>query len=322
MVHRVNGPRTWVLVCTVLAAAALAAPAFAQDGMVKGTVRDEKGQAVEGAKVVIVLSSGRTFETKSDKKGEFIQLGTPSGQYAISAEKDKLAAVAIRASVSAGKLTEVELVVTAAAGRNTKAGREAAAALKKTFEEGLAASDAGKHDEAIAKFQAGLAQDSTCADCYNNIGYSYAQMKQFDKAEEAYKKAAEIRPNDAAAYKGLANVYNAQRKFDLAAQASAKATELAGASGSLVGSGGNADALYDQGIILWNAGKIAEAQKAFADAVAANPNYAEAHYQLGMALVNQGKLPEAASEFENYLKLAPAGPNAAAAKGLVSQLKK
>jgi len=41
-----------------------------------------------------------------------------------------------------------------------------------------------------------------------------------------------------------------------------------------------------------------------------------------MALVNQGKLPEAATEFETYLKLAPDGPNAATAKGLVAQLKK
>ncbi len=219
-------------------------------------------------------------------------------------------------SVSASRPAEVSLVVTAAAGGNTKASQEAAAALKKVFEEGVAASNAGKHDEAIAKFQQGITQNSNCADCYNNIGYSYTQMKDYDKAEAAYKKATEIRPTDAAAFNGLANVYNAQRKFDLAAQASAKATELSGGGGGLAG-GGNADALYNQGVILWNGGKVAEAQKAFSDAVAANPNHAEAHYQLGMALVNQGKLAEAAGEFETYLKIAPEGPNAATAKGLL-----
>ena len=324
MVRRVNGRPTWLLVFAVLAAIVLAVPAFAQNGMVKGTVRDEKGAIVEGAKVVIAQSggTGRKFETKTDKKGEFIQIGLPSGAYSVSAEKDRLASMPAGISVSASRPAEVALVVTAAAGANTKASQEAAAALRKVFEEGVAASNAGKHEDAIGKFQQGITQNANCADCYNNIGYSYTQLKQYDKAEEAYKKATEIRPNDAAAYNGLANLYNAQRKFDQAAQASAKATELLGTGGGAAAGGGNADALFNQGVILWNGGKIPEAQKAFADAIAANPNHAEAHYQLGMALVNQGKLPDAASEFETYLKLAPDGPNAATAKGLLTQLKK
>ena len=56
--------------------------------------------------------------------------------------------------------------------------------------------------------------------------------------------------------------------------------------------------------------------------IAANPNHAEAHYQLAMSLVNEGKLDDAAKEFETYLKIAPAGPNAAQAKALADQLKK
>jgi tetratricopeptide (TPR) repeat protein len=149
-------------------------------------------------------------------------------------------------------------------------------------------------------------------------------MKDYDKAEAAYKKAAELKPDDASAYNGLANIYNAQRKFDLAAQASAKATELSTSlsGGGAAGGAGGADALFNQGVILWNGGKVAEAKKAFEGAIAANPNHAEAHYQLGMALVNEGNLPGAATEFDTYLKLAPTGPNAATAKSLVAQLKK
>ena len=157
MVRRVNGRPAWLVVFLVLAAVALAVPAFAQNGMVKGTVRDEKGQPVDGAKVSIAQNggTGRKFETKSDKKGEFIQIGLPSGQYAVVAEKDKLAAPPSTVSVSVGRPAEVALVVSAAGGANTKASQEAAAALKKVFEEGVAASNGGKHDEAIAKFQQG-----------------------------------------------------------------------------------------------------------------------------------------------------------------------
>ena len=41
-----------------------------------------------------------------------------------------------------------------------------------------------------------------------------------------------------------------------------------------------------------------------------------------MALVNEGKLAEAGAEFNQYLKMAPDGPNAATAKALVAQLPK
>jgi len=319
MVRRVSGRPAWLVVFLVLAAVALAVPAFAQNGMVKGTVRDEKGQPVDGAKIAIAQQggTGRKFETKSDKKGEFIQIGLPSGTYAVTAEKDKLAAPPSTVGVSAGKPAEVALVVSAAGGANTKASQEAATALKKIFEEGVAASTAGKHEDAIQKFQQGLALSSNCADCYNNIGYSYSQLKQYDKAEEAYKKATELRPTDAAAFNGLANVYNAQRKSDLAAQASAKATELSSAGGG----GGNADALFNQGVILFNGGKSAEAKPLFEQVVKSNPEHAEAHYMLGMTLA--GENPSAArSEFETYLKLSPTGPNAAMAKQFVDALPK
>ena len=70
-----------------------------------------------------------------------------------------------------------------------------------------------------------------------------------------------MKPDDAEAYNGLANVYNAQRKFDEAAAASAKANELAAAAPGGAGGGGSADSLYNQGVILWNSGKIADAKK-------------------------------------------------------------
>jgi len=320
MVRRVNGRSSWLVLLFVLAAVALAVPAFAQNGMVKGTVRDDKGQPVEGAKISIAQNggTGRKFETKSDKKGEFIQIGLPSCQYAVTAEKDKLASPPSAVGVSVGKPGEVALVVSAAGGANSKASQEAAAALKKIFEEGVAASTGGKHDEAIAKFQQGIAVNSNCADCYNNIGYSYTQLKQYDKAEEAYKKATELRPTDAAAFNGLANVYNAQRKGDLAAAASARATELSGSAGA---GGGNVDAIFNQGVILFNGGKSGEAKPLFEQVVKANPDHAEAHYMLGMTLA--GENPAAArGEFETYLKLSPSGSNAAMAKQFVDALPK
>jgi len=164
--------------------------------------------------------------------------------------------------------------------------------------------------------------NANCYDCYYNIAFSQTQKKDYDGAEASYKKAIELKADYAEAYNGLANIYNAQRKFDQAATASAKAMELSSALGASGGATGNADAMFNQGVILWNAGKIADAKKQFEGAVAANPNHAEAHYQLGMALVNEGNLAGAATEFETYLKIAPTGPNAATAKNILGSLPK
>ena len=297
-----------------------ALPAAAQ-GMIQGTVLDAQGQPVDGAKITIEQSDGvtRKFETKTDKKGSFIQIGLQSAGYKVTAEKDKLTATA-NTRVSQRGPANVRLVLGGGAGNDPGVAAKTAE-LRKAFDEGVAQSRAGQYDASIESFNKALAVNPNCQDCLYNIGYAYAQKKELDKAEENYKKAILVKPDYAEAYNGLANIYNAQRKFDEAAAASAKANELtASAPGGLAG--GNADSLYNQGVILWNSGKIPDAKKAFEQAIAANPNHAESHYQLAMALVNEGKLAEAATEFNSYLKLAPDGPNAATAKALVAQLPK
>src|SRR5437867_7637949 len=326
MVRRVNGRLSWLVAC--LAALAMPLSAAAQStGMVRGVVKDMQGQPVENAKVTIEADgTNRHFETKSNKKGEFIQIGLMSGRYKVTAEKDKVVSNTADVSVAISRPAEANLVLGAAA---AMAGAKEVAAktveLKKTFEEGVEASRAGNHDDAIAKFTHAAELNANCYDCYYNIAYSATQKKDYDAAEAAYKKAIEIKADYAEAYNGLANVYNATRKFDQAAAASAKAMELSSALGAAGGGGaggGNADAMFNQGVILWNGGKVAEAKKQFEAAIAANPNHAEAHYQLGMALVNEGNLPAAGTEFETYLKLAPEGPNAATAKGILATIKK
>src|SRR5438270_676341 len=217
MIRRVNGRSLWLMACAAFALAVVMPAAAQSTGMVRGVVLDAQGQPVDGAKINIDMTGGtnRHFDTKSNKKGEFLQIGLPPGQYAVTAEKDKQTSTTAHLNVRIAAPAEARLVM-GAGGPAMEAGGTAA-----------------------------------------------------------------------------------------------------GAAG-----GGNADAMFNQGVILWNAGKIADAKKQFEAAVAANPSHAEAHYQLGMALVNEGNLPKAADEFETYLKLAPNGPNATQAKALVAQLKK
>jgi tetratricopeptide (TPR) repeat protein len=323
MVRRLNGRLPWLVACAAFVALAMTLPASAQStGMIRGVVKDASGKPVEGAKINIDSeSSNRHFDTKSDKKGEFVQIGLAPGAYKVTAEKDKTVSAPTPVTVRIAGSAPVTLILGGAGSGLSPEAAAKNAELKKTFEEGVVASRAGNHDEAIAKFTHAAELNANCFDCYYNIAYSESQKKDYDKAEAAYKKAIEIKADYAEAYSGLANVYNATRKFDLAATASSKAMELS-SSGAAAAGGGNADAMFNQGVILWNGGKVAEAKQQFEAAVAANPNHAEAHYQLGMALVNEGNLAAAGTEFETYLKLAPMGPNAATAKGILTTLKK
>ena len=320
MIRRISSRLAWHALLAGVVVFGFAVSAAAQ-GRINGVVVDAKGQPVVDAKITIEQTDGvtRKFETKTDKKGEFIQIGLQSASFKVTAVAKEGTATAT-ARVNQSVPANVRLVI---GGGTTNDPTIAAktAELRKAFEEGVALSRAGKFDESVESFNKALELNPKCQDCFYNIGYAYAQKKEYDKAEEGYKKAIEAKPDYVEAYSGLANIYNAQRKFDLAAEASAQASKLsAAAPGALAG--GNADALFNEGVILWNGGKIADAKAKFQAAIAANPNHPDSHYQLGMALVNEGKLKEAGDEFNAYLKMAPDGQNAATAKALIAQLPK
>ncbi len=316
--------RTLAIGTLALGLALVAVPASAQSGQIKGKVVDAKGQPIEGAKVTIanIETSGRQLETKTNKKGEYIQIGLQPGHYTITVEKGDLKDskdVQIH-------LDMAQLDFTLEPGKGTVSKEDQAkaqaknAAIQKAFGEGVELSNQNKNEEAIAKFQEVIVTVPKCAECYANIGTIQARMKDYEKAEASFKQAIEVKPDFVEGYNGLATVYNMEKKFDLAAEASKKAAELGGAAGGAAG-GGSASTVFNQGVILWNAGKIPEAKAQFEQAVKLDPNMAEAHYWLGMAIVNEGKTADAKEHFEAYLKLAPTGQYAETAKSILASIK-
>ena len=305
------------LIRAVLALAvmlAVSGPAAAQS-VVRGKVLDAQGKPVEGAVVSIeATEANRKAQTKTNRNGEFLQVGLASGRYNVTVTKDNLKAVQ-PANVSQGTPVELTIQLTPSSGITPEQAKEAAA-MQALAAGAVEAMRAGRDDDAIRQFNEIVAKVPTCSDCYYNLGVAYAKKQQFDTAETSFKKAIELAPNSGDAFTGLANVYNATKRFDLAQQASAKASELSAASGG----GGGAEASYNQGVILWNAGKFAEAKVQFEAAVKADPNMSMAHYQLGMANLNLGQIPEAKASFQEYLKVDPNGPKAAEVQGFVKQL--
>ena len=324
--------RTLMLCALTLALLVAAAPAFAQTGQIKGKVTDPQGQVVEGAQIKLHnQGTNRSIDTKSNKKGEYIQVGLSPGKYTVTATKGDLTFT--REIDMHLDMVNLDITLGAPGAKGAPVSKEEAAKLKakaesatKAFNEGVELSNTGKNDEAIAKFNEVIAAMPNCAECYANIGTVQTKAQKYAEAEAAYKKALEVKPDFAEAYNGLANLYNTQKKFDQAAEMSKKAMELATASGSPGGAAaatpaGNAAAVFNQGVILWNAQKFAEAKTQFEAAVKLDPNLAEAHYWLGMAMLNGGDMAGAKPKFETYLKLAPTGQYAETAKAVIASIK-
>lgn len=312
-----------VTICAmVVGLAVLAVPASAQTGQIKGKVTGPDGKPVEGAKVVLRQTDNNSkFELKTNKKGEYMQIGLPPGDYVISVDKDGLTGTRNR-HISLD-LAEVDVTISKGGGAGEMSKEDAAkmaaraAAVKTAYAEAATLSNSGKYDEAIAKFNEVLKEVPKCPECYIGIGSSNAAKKDYAAAEAAYKKAIELDPNAIDAYNGLATIFNDQKKFTEAQAMSAEGMKRATAGGA----SGSADSLYNAGVISWNANDFAKAQEQFAAAVAANPNHAESHFMLGRVYLNLGKLPDAAKEFEAYTKIAPNGPNAKEAASNFEMLK-
>src|ERR671913_514522 len=141
-----------------------------------------------------------------------------------------------QSTVVLGKASEMTIVLAPTTAAND-AGK--AAALKTVFEAGVAASRANSHDAAIAKFNEALVIAPTCFDCQFNIGVAYMAKKDEKAAEDAWKKAIEMKPDYSEALNALSTLYNNQKRFEEAAAMSAKA-----ASG---GGGGGGRAPFQQG---------------------------------------------------------------------------
>ena len=233
--------------------------------MVKGKVVDSANQIVEGATVILETkdSGARRFKVTTNKKGEYIQIGLQPGSWTITASKDGVgeAKADVRITLGASEQIDLTLGKAGAAGGPAMSKEEAAKldTMQKAFDEGVKLTQAGKLDEAIAKFMEAKAVNPDCFACQFNIGLSYAAKKDVPKAEEAFLAASALKPESPEPFNQMANMYNANKQYDKAAQMAAEASKR---SGGATGGGASAESLFNQGVVLWNGAEVRRGQGA------------------------------------------------------------
>ena len=294
--------------------------AWAQStGAVRGRVTDEKGQVLQDAVVSLDFQGGvtRKFDTKTNKKGEFTQVGLVPGGYRITASKEGYQGTYLDMRIGLGEPTQLpDLKLTSKAAAQAAAGGEAEkanTALRELFAKANQLSGEGKSDEAIAAYQEVLAKNPQIAEAHYNMGYLHGQKKDWAAAEADYKKALEVRPAYAEAMSALARVYQDSGQ-------PAKAAELL--TKAATDNPTDPKVQFNLGVFYLNSGRAEEAAAAFNKAKELDPANAEVYYYLGTLAVGQNKIPEAIASLEKYLSMNPTNAqNIATAQGLLQALK-
>ena len=79
--------------------------------------------------------------------------------------------------------------------------------------------------------------------------------------------------------------------------------------------------LFNYAVYAQNSGDLVAAESAYRKTLEIDPGRALAHYQLGLIEVSREQNDAAIAHFEKFLELAPADPQAEAAKGVIEALK-
>ena len=345
-----------VVLLAMLVAALCVPPVFAQaTGTVKGVCKDVNGQPItDGVVTYQSLDTGRKYQLKTNKKGEFFSLGIAPGKYNVILSRNgqelfhfngvpvtldeqqnvlnfdlqkEQAAAAKGQGLSAEQLKkqQEEKAKVEKENLNIKALNDKLAAAR-------AAMQAGQWDQAVQQMVEATQVDPNRDLIWYTLGEAYSgQAKQtaktdraaakeiYQKAIDAYQKAIAIKPV-ADYYNNLAQAQAAVGQTDEAVKSYQQASQLDPTRAGMF--------LYNIGAVQTNAGKVDDAIETFKKVIAADPNRADAYYQLGVNMLGKATLkgdkmvaPEGTAEaFQKYLELQPNGPYAQSAKDLLASI--
>jgi tetratricopeptide (TPR) repeat protein len=331
---------------------------------VKGKAVGPDGGPVVGAKVEMVnTENGRKFSMKTDKKGEYLNIGVAPGKYNVTLysadgkvldkaegfpvdpgnpentldfnakkqQEETQAIVSGQKQVDQTKLTEEQKKqIQAAQAQNEKVKQENAKIgnLNSMLAQARNDIQAKNYPNAIQTMQQALQADQTQPLIWGTLGDAQNGSKDYKGCVDSLKKAIDLQnqkkpnPQITSRWENTMGVCQARSGDVPGAQASfAKAAQEDPTFA--------AQAYFNEGAILTNAGKTDDANAAFDKSIQADPNKAEAYYQKGVNLMGKattdksGKVvpaPGTVDAFNKYLQLAPDGPNAATAQQILESM--
>jgi tetratricopeptide (TPR) repeat protein len=332
----------WIF-CLLLSTAL--APAMAQDwagrGRVRGTVKDEAGKPIEGAKVT--LRFDRAPETgpepiETSKEGIWGFMGLGSGAWRVLIEKEGYVpseGVFEVSQVGAGARINVVLRPAVVEQVDTR-GQEALAAI----EAGNSLLTSGKPAEARAKYEEAISklEPENHAPILQGIAGTYLAEKNPAQAVAVLEQALALDPPNVELKRELARALyeggNRDRSIAMLEEIVTSTQDTPSLKlliDLLVMAGREADAqkymaqlpagekvsietVLNAGIKFYNEGKLDQALTQFDRAVQENAEAPEPYYYRGLVHLAGGRNPLAAADLKKFLELAPQHDKAAEAR--------
>jgi Flp pilus assembly protein TadD len=200
-------------------------------------------------------------------------------------------------------------------------------AAQKLFEEAVELHDQGRLDGAIEKLVAATVLQTDFAEAHNMLGVCYDEKSQYESAQDQYKKALKIEPNNArflnnAGYsyylagdygnsikhynRGLKITPNDRRMHNNVGLAYGRKSDYDKARQHFTVAVGEVGANLNLGYIYSQQGKYDEAIKSYETALAMKPDSLPAMSNLAQLYDRTGRLRDAAVLHEQFKKLSTA----------------
>jgi Tfp pilus assembly protein PilF len=347
---RISKAAAAALVVASLAAAPALGQAWAGRGRAQGTVKDESGKPVVGAKITL-RPGGGPVDAKADgpesmttdAKGRWSILGLDGGPWSVLIEKEGFIPSEGQIQVSEFgpappvnvtlKVIPKEVIEQAQKKAEQESVTGQAKAALQRGNDLLAAARAGgspdkaKLGQARTAYEEGLAklaaakletpeQQQAVADTRLSVlqalaGIDY-ELGETDKAVGRLKEVLASKPDDVGVLQLLIDILVGTGKEEEAKQYMAKLP---------AGTKMDANTVLNMGIKAFNDGNMDKAFEAFDRAIKENPDRADAYYYRALVYINRNKHPEAKADLQKLLALDPNGKFADDAKAFLKDLK-
>src|SRR6476619_5448649 len=198
--------------------------------------------------------------------------------------------------------------VVAAQSGPTRAAAPSTPAETATIEAGIKLHDAGKYDEAIAKYEEVLKLSPANMTALYELAYSFAANKEYEKTLAAATRGTEYQSPELPLFYDLrGGAYDSLNEPQKAIEAYRKGIQIVPDASMLY---------YNMGVTYLESLKNPdEARRAIEKAVALDPAEPAFHLMLGQVLQSNGYAAPAFLAFSTYLILEPNGPRALSAYG-------
>jgi len=175
-----------------------------QKGRLEGQVLNKNEEPIKDAKVLLKNAfTKRTFQTLTDKNGNYSSGNIPPGEYSITVSKQGYKTYQGEVEVKSNTIGTLDIILAEEPTAEQKNQKKAVEHFKK----GVELTQENKTAEAIQSFQKAVEMNPDFFEAYMNLGLLFFREKMDAKAEKAILKALELKPDNNKPQELLVNIY-------------------------------------------------------------------------------------------------------------------